>query len=370
MYTEKQLVRVAKRENNTKRSYLVVNPLQAKHVPVSPSLALKMFRTLAKQLSDTYAGETLLLIGFAETATAIGAAVANELGCLYMQTTREQITGVDYLFFSEAHSHATEQKLVKNDMDIAAGKVERIIFIEDEVTTGNTIRNIIRILHAQYPQIQRYAVASLLNGMNEAAQRTYCERGIALHYLVKTAHDTYPVLANRFTDAGVYRQAMPHDADLSAVQILRVGGYMNARRLVSMPQYAAAVHELYETIASQLDFAANEKILVLGTEEFMYPSLYVASLLEKKGLQVACHATTRSPIVVYREKAYPLHCRYRLQSLYDENRTTYVYDLAQYEQVLIITDAQADDNAGIRSLVQALQANANEKIRIVRWTNI
>ena len=34
MYTEKQLVAVAKRENNTKRNYLVVNRLQGKHVPV------------------------------------------------------------------------------------------------------------------------------------------------------------------------------------------------------------------------------------------------------------------------------------------------------------------------------------------------
>ena len=32
-----QLITIAKRENNTKRSYLYVNPLQGKHIPVSPS---------------------------------------------------------------------------------------------------------------------------------------------------------------------------------------------------------------------------------------------------------------------------------------------------------------------------------------------
>ena len=34
-YTEKDLVKIAKRENNTKRNYLVVDPLQGKHIPVA-----------------------------------------------------------------------------------------------------------------------------------------------------------------------------------------------------------------------------------------------------------------------------------------------------------------------------------------------
>ena len=75
-------------------------------------------------------------MGFAETATAIGAQAAITVGADYIQTTREVIPGVNYLFFSEEHSHATEQKLVKDDIDRAAAETDRIIFIEDEVTTG------------------------------------------------------------------------------------------------------------------------------------------------------------------------------------------------------------------------------------------
>ena len=41
-YQQKDLVRIAKRENNTKRNYLVVDPLQGKHVPVEPSKALNL----------------------------------------------------------------------------------------------------------------------------------------------------------------------------------------------------------------------------------------------------------------------------------------------------------------------------------------
>ena len=87
-YQQKDLVRIAKRENNTKRGYLVVDPLQGKHVPVEPSKALNLFKSLAEKLQGKYEGERLLLIGFAETATAIGAQAAITLGTKYIHTTR------------------------------------------------------------------------------------------------------------------------------------------------------------------------------------------------------------------------------------------------------------------------------------------
>ena len=142
-YVENDLVRIAKRENNNKRNYLIVDPLQGKHIPVSPSRSLGLFSDLAKTVEEEYKDERLLVIGFAETATAVGAGVAIILDAKYIQTTRENIPDVEYLFFSEEHSHATEQKLVKNDIDAVIKDIDRIIFVEDEVSTGKTIVNII-----------------------------------------------------------------------------------------------------------------------------------------------------------------------------------------------------------------------------------
>ena len=141
---ERKFISIAKRENNSKRGYLIVNPSQGKHIPVSPSVSLSVFEELAKQIEGKYENESLLFIGFAETATAIGAQVAISSGMPYMQTTREIIPGVDYIFFSEEHSHATEQKLVKDDLDKVIEKIDRIVFVEDEVSTGKTILNIIK----------------------------------------------------------------------------------------------------------------------------------------------------------------------------------------------------------------------------------
>lgn len=105
----------------------------------------------------------------------------------------------------------------------------------------------------------------------------------------------------------------------------------------------------------------------------MYPALYIAKRLEEQWeargekCLVRCHATTRSPITVSSEAEYPLHTRYELKSLYDDDRKTFIYDLEQYDSVLILTDAAGDRKAGVNTLVNALRSCGNEKILLVRW---
>lgn len=366
MYTEKELVGIAKRENNQKRKYLVVNYLQGKHVPVSPGAAFAMFDELADLVGSSYEKETLLLVGFAETATAIGAALAAKLDTLYMQTTRENIPGVEYLFFSEAHSHATEQKLIKTDLDRVMDKIDRIVFVEDEVTTGNTILNIIRILEKTYPKKIHFSVASLLNGMNQEAEQSYAKRDIRTHYLVKTNHDFYTDIAETFKGDGDYHSCSGM-GDTEDIISLEISGCLNARRLNRGLDYQRACEKLWEDIAKKTDLVHSKKILVLGTEECMYPALFTAKKLEETGKSVRCHSTTRSPIVVSKEGEYPLHVRYELASLYDKNRRTFLYDLNCYEEVLIVTDADNQEKEGIRSLVQAIRSCGNQKIYFIRW---
>ena len=364
MYKEEQLVRVAKRENNKKRNYLVVNQLQGKHIPVKPGEAFSMFKALADTCKDAYKNEKLLIVGFAETATAIGAAVAVELGTTYIQTTREVVENVEYLFFSEEHSHATEQKLVKNDIDVIFGTIDRILFVEDEVTTGKTIRNIINILEKQYDKKIKFSVASLLNGMNEEALQTYQDREILLHYLVKTNHDVYEKQAEAYKGDGIY---IPCKAEKTQeIEEITADGWMNTRRLTDTVQYTQAVEQLWNQVKNHIGMDCLQRVLVVGTEEFMYPALYVAKKIEECGLEVYCHSTTRSPIAVSSEESYPLHTRYELRSLYDSNRTTFLYDIGEYDQVIIITDAHKNEEQGLNSLVNAL-AVKNNKISLFRW---
>ncbi|MEY8428034.1 phosphoribosyltransferase domain-containing protein [Lachnospiraceae bacterium 46-15] len=363
MYNEKRLVGIAKRENNIKRKYLVVNRLQGKHVPVSPKEAFQMFSALAAQVQAAYAGERLLLVGFAETATAIGAALATELDTFYIQTTREDVLGAEYLYFSESHSHATEQKLVRNELDRIIHKIDRIVFVEDEVTTGNTILKIVNLLAAEYPGKAAFAVASLLNGMQEEALAVYRQREIPVHYLVKTDHSGYTQAAENYRGDGKY---FAKDERQAAVTELRINGKMDARRCVQAREYRKACGELWTTIEKTDFFVDKRRVLVLGTEEFMYPALYAAGKMEERGIFVRCHSTTRSPIAVSSEEEYPLHRRYELESLYEIGRRTFIYELDKYDAVLILTDAR-DGGRGADTLVNALKSCGNQEIFLLRW---
>lgn len=377
-YQQKDLVRIAKRENNTKRSYLVVDPLQGKHVPVEPSKALNLFKSLAEKLQGKYEGERLLLIGFAETATAIGAQAAITLGTKYIQTTREVIPDARYLFFSEAHSHATEQKLVKDDIDRVINDIDRIVFIEDEVTTGNTIMNIIKIITKEYQKKIKFAVASLLNGMTEESLKIYQDEKIELHYLVKTDHSGYGAVAEQYRCDGLYICAIPEnhthesaDIDVQSEKnmrehIISIPGWMNARRFVDAKQYEAACRKLAETVIAETGVKQGERVLVIGTEEFMYPALLTGQEIEKMGCEVRSHSTTRSPIAVSTEEEYPLHCRYELRSLYDPDRKTFIYDLENYDRVIVMTDSALASLKGLETLIYALRMK-NENISVIRW---
>lgn len=377
MYSEEELIGIAKRENNNIRRYLVVNKLQAKHVPVSPRKALMMFQELANLLKEQYSKERLLLIGFAETATAIGSAIAIELKSAYMQTTREVIPGVHYLFFSEAHSHATEQKLIQEDMDQVIHKTDRIIFIEDEITTGNTIMNIVLILKKRYPEKVKYSVASLLNGMEADSLATFKKHEINVHYLLKTKHDQYTKIAEGFRGDGTYVSAVSvvkpenleckENLEYANLRKIDARGWLNARRAILAKDYSDACNRLWQQINHTGFLQGKARVLVLGTEEFMYPALYIASKIEENASFVRCHSTTRSPIVVSNETNYPLHKRYELLSFYDRKRTTYLYDLDTYDSVIIVTDSHELVNESLHTLLYALKQCGNDEIILIRW---
>lgn len=373
-----EIVAIAKRDNNPKRNYLVLNRLQGKHLPASPGKALEYFGQLADLVKGAYAGERLLLIGFAETATGIGGALAVKLGTHYLQTTRETMEGVDFLSFTEAHSHATEQRLAKGDLDKIVGEVDRIVFVEDELTTGNTVCNIVSLLRRTYACPVNFAAASLLNGMDEQALERFAREKIGLLFLQKIDYRDFPRRAEAIKADGEYfpphlREAgieyfPPHsqEAGIEKVRYWEASSYVNARRLTKGEVYGKACEALWEQFLAHNGQIRGKRILVLGTEELMYPALYLGSRLEAEN-QVICHGTTRSPILVSRSPDALLYRRFALVSLYERERRTFVYNLEAYDQAIIVTDGPVLCREGVNSLIWALKTSGNQDIQLIRW---
>lgn len=108
------------------------------------------------------------------------------------------------------------------------------------------------------------------------------------------------------------------------------------------------------------------RVLVLGTEECMYPALVLGAELERRGYTVRCHATTRSPIGVCDAPSYPIRCGVKLPSFYDPARTTYLYDLDHYDAAVVVSDTPRQDTDALAALTGALTAYGTEKIYYVR----
>ena len=99
-------------------------------------------------------------------------------------------------------------------------------------------------------------------------------------------------------------------------------------------------------------------VLVLGTEECMYPALLLAQAIEAGGsaASVAVHATTRSPIAISPDSGYPITNGYEMSSFYEKDRNTYVYNLQRYDTAIVLSDAAPESGrpprfgVGLRAL--------------------
>lgn len=365
------LVKVAKRENNNKRNYLYVNPIQGKHVPVSPSAAVELFTYLARKLENRYAGKRILVIGFAETATAIGSLIAYEANNVkyYMNTTREDVSGAEYLFFTESHSHATEQRLVKNHLQEVIKNVDCIIFAEDEVTTGNTIEKLINVLTDEFECSNcQFGIISILNSMSEERLEQLWSKGILCDFIHKIPAQYHAEEIKSYTYKAL--EITINEQIRNNYKRICVGNYWNSRVVIETAVMKERVdHFVAETLKNIAWLEETETVLVLGTEEFMFPAMLMGKSLEERysNIEVKFHATTRSPIEISDEKSYPLHDRRPLISLYEDERHTFIYNLRKYDQVIVVTDAGVINETGLCSLLAALEDADNMNIMVIQW---
>lgn len=354
-------VDICKRKNNKKRTFLILNKDQCKHYPSSPTKALNMFDDLYLCIKSLYENDKVLVIGFAETATALGYRVAKDLGCDYIQTTRENLPEEDTLYFSEEHSHATEQKLYNIDFTV----YDKILLIDDEITTGKTMLNIIEVLSSRTQA--KFGVASLINSMSEEQLQVFEDKGISVDYIVHYNSSPFSERVQEIQLGGVEVDISSFDFPFVDYQTLYISGYKDPRYFVDLSKNDN--DECFDSINKAIEshdaiLKQAHDILVLGTEECMYPAIEVASALEKTypDTKVVCHSTTRSPIAVSKGEGYPLTSAYAIKSVYNEDRDTYIYNLRQYDKVIVITEVGTNPT----DLVNALTFTGNKDITVVK----
>lgn len=365
-YKEKDILRIAKRINNGRRPYLLVNPLQAKHIPVAPSKALQMMTSLGRLVAEKYS-EARLVIGFAETATAIGAVVAKAISdeCLYIHTTRENVNAAEhYVYFTEEHSHATEQKLVADDLNYYFSKTGTIILVDDEFSTGKTLINMVNRLKEAYPALigKRIVAASIINRLSTDNLNRWKNEGIESVCLLKLPNDDYTEVVEPILAEEARKCSETHKRFLNTASVLVCN--------LPDPRLGIVISNYYEMCLAKVEQILNscelidKRVVVLGTEECMLPALLIGEKIEEAGIakSIKCHATTRSPIGICKNTGYPIKTGYHLHSFYDVNRDTYIYNLHKYDVAIIISDTNEPFSSGLYDLSLALHDNGCKSI--------
>lgn len=307
-----ELISVCKRENNSKRDFIFVNRYQGKHVPARPQDILQLFETLRITISKDSRWnrkESVCIIGFAETATAIGNYIADNIpnkNYYYLQTTREKSNKQLLVEFKEEHSHATEQALYGDLQKLQ--KCDRILFVDDELSTGKTILNFINELE-KIGKFQ-YSVASFLNLQSKEDEQKFKEKNI----------DTYCLIKGKIKDKNK-KISIEQLSDIEDLNVLRN------------------------------EYEHPKTDLVIGTEEDMYNAILKAERLEKSntsGKQYYFQASTRSPICPCNEDDYVLYNRIRFVSAKDDNRIVYLYNLRQYDRIIVMANQSEEQSKDMK----------------------
>ncbi|MBV7668503.1 phosphoribosyltransferase [Streptomyces halstedii] len=362
---------------NPKRAHLLVSNVLGKHVPQRPSVVYGAGYELGERVRDLL-GEAearrAVVLGYAETATGLGHAVADGLGVApYLHSTRRPVEGVARAGgFEESHSHATSHLLLPERPGLlSATPGAPLVLVDDEFSTGNTVLNTIRALHERYPR-DRYVIVALVDmrSPEDRATLTAFAREIGARVdLVARARGTVRLpdgvlekglglVADQLAERTGAHQEEPPPAREARPAPVRVelgwpAGVPDGGRHGFTPVHRAALEAALPDMAARLADALGDarRVLVLGFEELMYAPLRLGTALEDATTaEVRYSTTTRSPVLAVDDPGYAI----RTQLVFPSHDTPadgpgerYAYNVAGagFDAVVAVVDSVADTPA-------------------------
>lgn len=400
---------------NTRRAHLLVSRVLAKHVPTDPRVVRASGRLLGDLVRARLTGQALAggparglalraalagdedaaavlagraaddrpgsgavdatVLGYAETATALGEQVADALRAPYVHSTRRSVRGIEPVGgFEEEHSHATSHLLLPADPAMLAGS-EPLVLVDDELSTGRTALNTIEVLHAASPRAV-YVIAALVDLRSADDRRTMADvaarLGASIDVVALVAGDV--VLPDGLTDRAAELVAhlegdQPDERDAATGAVVRVPvpwpadvpeSARHGRSPADGPQLADAVAIAAHALADAVAHEPARRVLVLGTEELLdVPQRIASTLCDRLDAAVRISSTTRSPVLAVDEGGYAIRSALRFPAPEGADGPRFAYNVAGggFDVVVVVLDEPAAGPAAA-GLVEALASVA------------
>jgi len=328
---------------NPKRAFLFVSRVLGRHIPARPSLMADSFNALAAQIPADLPGP-VLVIGMAETAVGLGAGVHRALSqtrddSVYLVSSRHPTGSELFARFEEEHSHASSHLLhLPQDPETRELMLNArsLVLVDEEASTGNTFINLSRALaEAGLHSIERVVTATLTDWSQDAVREAMGDHVSSVS-----------LLDGRYTFSEDVTSEMP---DMPEVCSVAQGDWPLDP---SRDWGRMGVREHLDTLAPGLQVKPGERVLVIGTSEFVWRPFLLAERLERAGADVRFSSTSRSPIAL----GHAIDHALSFSDNYGLGIPNFLYNVApgQFDRVLICseTPAAAVDPA----LVSALSA--------------
>ncbi|WP_199566179.1 phosphoribosyltransferase [Streptomyces corynorhini] len=368
---------------NPKRAHLLVSNVLGKHVPQRPGVVYGTGVGLGERVAELLGADTerAVVLGYAETATGLGHAVADGVRhAPYLHSTRRPVPGVRRAGgFEESHSHATSHLLLPEDPGLL-GTDGPLVLVDDEFSTGNTVLNTVRALHGRYPRAW-YVIVALVDMRSTADQGRLAEFAAEIGArvdLVTLASGTVrlpdgvlergrELVAEHERASAVpagtavpvappvpYAPSVP--SAVSRVALDWPAGVPDGGRHGFTPDHRDRLESALPAMAADIAAALGpgvRRVLVLGFEELMYAPLRLAEALERgaDGVEVRYSTTTRSPVLAVDDPGYAIRSRlvfpaHDTAALDAADRTgdRYAYNVAGggFDAVVAVVDSLGD----------------------------
>lgn len=386
--------------NNSKRGFLFVSKILGKHIPNNPKTINRYTQKLTNKIKNKIKNDNVLFVGFAETATCLSQLIFEqyvdfyykhrnqrnnntsntskkeksliksiksvklenllEKKIQYIHTTRYLLDEPILINFQEEHSHAPNHILCDtiNDKD----KIQSLVLIDDELSTGKTCINFIKelIKTNQFPRLKTIYIVSITNWIDDNKIREM-KKEIGSQYHVNLNFVDLIKGSFEFIPNEQYKQNIKEVVDdntsfntqnnknknnvIKSNFKNRLGCNLSGIQYVE--QYVSNnINLLTDNISKE-----DKNILILGTGEFMYIPFKFAQFLENKFVykNIFFQSTTRSPVIVNENEAIKSSVSFK--DNYNDNIDNYVYnlDVKQYDKIFIIYETDEKYNIDLKS---------------------
>jgi hypothetical protein len=334
---------------NPRRAFLFTSKLTGKHIPSRPSTLLKAYADLASaaQLRNT----EMYVIGMAETAIGLAhgvfeALVASGHSGGFLHSTRYNLQSPKLFGFEEEHCHASEHLLFAPEDARALESAKSLVIVDDEISTGSTLVNVLREYVGKYSKVEEIVLASLTSFISDARKQEI----VAM----------FPSTPVRFASLFEGDFDFTPNPDWVSEAMPALTGNGEFKDALFAANFGRTGLNTLINVSASFDLPTSGRVLVLGTGEFLYPALRLAAQMEAAGAECLFQSTTRSPVSVGDSIAHA----FAFKDNYGDEIDNFVYNVGSenYDQIFVCYETADCLNHVLPFAHTKVYFNANQAI--------